>query len=187
MSSSAAASSPQRAWPPTGRRSAARRCPGSSGTPSGGDARPSRRSARARGGAAARGAGVEWRRSRPLADLPADVLALVADALALVRLGWPHLADLGGDLADLLLVDALDDDLGRRRYLVGDAGRRVLDHRVGEADVELQRSPAQRCAVADALDLQLLLEALGHALDHVRHERPCEPVQGAVLAAIGRP
>ena len=51
----------------------------------------------------------------PLPDLPADVLALVADALALVRLGRAHLADLGGDLADLLLVDALDDDLRRRR------------------------------------------------------------------------
>jgi hypothetical protein len=90
-------------------------------------------------------------------------------------------------LADLLLVDALDENLGRRRHLVRDAGRRILDHRVGEADVELERGSAQRSAVADALDLQLLLEALGHALDHVRHERAREPVQGAILAAIGRP
>src|SRR5215472_18301652 len=53
-----------------------------------------------------------WRRRRAsltvrlgtLADLPADVLALVADALALVRLGRPHLADLGRRLAHHLLV-----------------------------------------------------------------------------------
>src|SRR5438045_3784557 len=45
-----------------------------------------------------------WRRRRAsltvrlgtLADLSADVLALVADALAFVRLGRAHLADLGG-------------------------------------------------------------------------------------------
>src|SRR4051812_30735252 len=73
--------------------------------------------------------------SRALTNLPADVLALVTDALALVWLGRPHLADLGRDLADLLLVDALDDDLGRGRNVVGDPRGRVLDDRVREADV----------------------------------------------------
>src|SRR5262249_61396984 len=46
-----------------------------------------------------------------LAHLSADVLALVADALALVRLGRPDLPDLGCRLADDLLVDAAGDDL----------------------------------------------------------------------------
>src|SRR5215472_13541148 len=56
-----------------------------------------------------------WRRRRAsltvrlgtLAHLPADVLAFVADALALVRLRWAHLADLGGRLADHLLIRPL--------------------------------------------------------------------------------
>src|SRR5579862_9952807 len=39
----------------------------------------------------------------------------VANALALVRLGRPVRANLRRDLADLLLVDALDDDLGLLR------------------------------------------------------------------------
>src|ERR1700753_3918787 len=74
-----------------------------------------------------------WRRRRAsltvrlgtLAELSADVLALVADALALVRLGRAHLADLGGRLADHLLVGSLDEDLGRGGHLEGDAGARL--------------------------------------------------------------
>src|SRR5258707_12767052 len=94
------------------------------------------------------------RYSCSLSDLPADVLALVADALALVRLGRAHLADLGGDLSDLLLVDALDDDLVRRGDLERDAERRFLDDRMRVADVQLDRGPAQGCTVADGLNLQ---------------------------------
>src|SRR4029450_6313031 len=59
--------------------------------------------------------------SSPLTDLPAHVLALVADALALVGLRRPDLPRLRGDLADELLVDALDDDLVRSGHLEGDA------------------------------------------------------------------
>src|SRR5690348_4894520 len=135
-----------------------------------------------------------WRRRRAsltvrlgtLADLPADVLALVADALALVRLGRAHLADLGGRLADHLLVGSLDEDLRRRRHLEGDALARLDRDRVGVADVELEVGALERGAVADTLDLQLLLEALRDALDHVRDERPRQTVQRAVLAALGR-
>src|SRR4051812_39669527 len=46
-----------------------------------------------------------------LAHLSPHVLALVADALALVRLRLPDGADLRRGLADDLLVGALDDDL----------------------------------------------------------------------------
>src|SRR5215831_16725752 len=52
-----------------------------------------------------------------LANLSADELALVADALALVGLRRAHLPDLGSRLPHDLLVGALDDDLGRRRDL----------------------------------------------------------------------
>src|SRR6476646_8661007 len=121
-----------------------------------------------------------------LTDLPADVLALVADALALVRLGRAHRANLGGRLADHLLVRALDEDLGRRRHLEGDAGARLDRDGVRVADAELEVGALERRAVADALDLELLLEALRHALDHVRDQRPGQAVERAILAALGR-
>src|ERR1700756_3939537 len=116
-----------------------------------------------------------WRRARPsltvrlgtLANLSADVLALVADALALVRLGRANLANLCGRLADLLLVRALDDDLRRRRHVEADAGARLDHDRVRIADEQLEVAALERCAIADALDLELLLEALRDAVDHV--------------------
>src|SRR5918998_42602 len=81
---------------------------------------------RGAGGAAA---AVPWsRRSCALTDLALDVLALVADALALVRLGRARLAYAGGDLADLLLGDAADDHRRRRRHLELDTGRRLDLH-----------------------------------------------------------
>src|SRR5262245_22018342 len=123
--------------------------------------------------------------SSPLSDLPAHVLALVADSLALVGLRQPDVAHLGGALPDLFLCDALDHDLGLRRHLEGDAGRRVHDDGMRVADVELERSPAKRGAVADALDLEALLEAVRDALDHVRDEGARQPVQRSVVAALG--
>src|SRR6185312_6761377 len=121
-----------------------------------------------------------------LPDLPADVLALVADALALVRLRRAHLAHLGGDLADRLLVDALDDHLGRGRHLERDPLRRLQHDGMGVADVQLEVDAPQRGAIADTLDLEALREAVRDALDHVGDQRACEAVQRAVLAALGR-
>src|SRR5262249_8443686 len=54
--------------------------------------------------------------ARPLLLLPflaEDVLVCVFHALALVRLRRAVAADLGSDLADLLLVDACHHDFGR--------------------------------------------------------------------------
>src|SRR6266571_470068 len=63
-----------------------------------------------------------------LAFLAEDVFARVFDALALVGLGRPEIADLGRHLAHLLLVDAGDHDLGRARRGDLDAVRdRVAD------------------------------------------------------------
>src|SRR5215831_7158172 len=134
-----------------------------------------------------------WRRRRAsltvrlgtLADLSANVLALVADALALVRLGWTHLADLRSRLTDHLLVGSLDEDLRRRRDLERDAGARLDGDGMRIADVELEVGALERCAIADALDLELLLEALRDALHHVRDQGPGEAVQRPVLAALG--
>ena len=122
----------------------------------------------------------------PLPDLAGDVLAAVADALALVGLRRAALADVRGDLADQLLVDPADDDLGRLRDLELDALGRLDRDRVRVAERHLQVLALELRPVADALDLELLLEAVGDALDHVRDQAAGEAVQGAVLAAVGR-
>ena len=64
--------------------------------------------------------------------------------------------------------------------------RWVDRHRVREADVQLEARSPERCPVADALDLERLLEPLRDALDHVRDERPRQPVQSAILASLRR-
>src|SRR6476619_525487 len=134
-----------------------------------------------------------WRRRRPsltvrlgtLADLSPHVLALVADALALVGLGRAHLADLGGRLPDDLLVRAIDDHLRRLWDVERHAVARGDRDGVREADGELELRALELRAIPDALDLEVLLEAVRDALDHVRDERPREPVERAVLAALG--
>src|SRR5690349_622843 len=73
-----------------------------------------------------------------LPDLAADDLALVPHALALVRVGLAQATDLGGDLADQLLVDAVHDEASRGLYLEPDALRRLHRHRVAETERELQ-------------------------------------------------
>src|SRR5215212_644596 len=95
-----------------------------------------------------------WRCSCALTDLPGDVLALVADALALVGLRRPLLADHGGDLADLLLARALDHDPGRLRDLELDPLGRLNRDRVRVAERQLQVPALELRAVADALDLE---------------------------------
>src|SRR2546430_6839137 len=94
-----------------------------------------------------------------LPGLALHVLAGVADALALVGLGLADLADVGGDLTDHLLVDALDHDSRGDRHLEGDAGRGLEGHRMAEAESQLDLvRPLRRGPVADADDLQLLGE-----------------------------
>ena len=58
--------------------------------------------------------------------------------------------------------------------------------RVRVAERQLEGLALELGAVADALDLEALLEAVGDALDHVRDQAAGQPVQGAVLAAVGR-
>src|SRR5918997_224661 len=58
--------------------------------------------------------------------------------------------------------------------------------RVRVADLELEVGAPQGGAIADALDLEPLLVAVGDARDHVRDQRARETVEGAVLAAVGR-
>src|SRR2546421_5122054 len=111
-----------------------------------------------------------WRRSRAtcrfcisasallrrLAGLAQHALVDVADALALVRLGLADLADVGGHLADQLLVEAAHRDAGGRRYLELDSLRCVDRDGVREPELEVDPArPGRRGAVAHAHDLEL--------------------------------
>ena len=95
------------------------------------------------------------------------MLALVVNALALVRLGRALHADLGGNLADLLLGDALHRDVGVVGNLKGDVVGSRIDNGVGVAQGEVKILALERGTVADAGELELLLKALGDADDHV--------------------
>src|SRR4029079_16877068 len=93
---------------------------------------------------------VSVRGSFLLSFLAEDVLARVLDALGLVRLRWPVVADLRRHLPDLLLVDAGDDDLGRlRRHDRDPLGDRI-DDVVAVAERELQVLALYGGAIADA-------------------------------------
>src|SRR5215211_2639269 len=122
-----------------------------------------------------------------LAFLAEDELVRILHALALVGLGTAEVADLGGGLADLLLLDAGDDHLGRLRRHDRDPGRdRVFDV-VAVPERELEHLAGDLRPIADAVDLELLLEALGHALDEVRELRAGHaPLRPGVLRLAAR-
>src|SRR5688500_15552455 len=123
-----------------------------------------------------------------LAGLAADAFALVPDALALVWLRLADLADLGGHLADQLLVGPGDLHHGVVFHREGDPGRRLVEHRVGIAHHHVEPALGGLGLVADALDLQHLLVALVHPLDHVGDQGAGQTVQRLVpglLAGTG--
>src|SRR5262245_19252941 len=103
--------------------------------------------------------------------LELDALTGITNALALVGLGRAVAADLPGDLPDALLVRALHHDLRLRRRLDRDALRRRVDHRVGEAERQVQVAALRLRAIADANELELALVAPGHAQHDVRQVR----------------
>src|SRR5213594_1387624 len=122
-----------------------------------------------------------------LARLAANLLAHVTDALPLVRLGRPHVADLGRHLAHQLLVHALDldEDIVVDRDL--DALGRVIRDRVRKAHDELHAERLRLRLVADPLDLEPLCEALRDPFHHVRDQGARETVQRLVISLLRRP
>src|ERR1700709_656058 len=106
-----------------------------------------------------------------LAFLAEDKFIGILHALALVGLRRTVAADLGGDLADALDIVAVDDDLGRLRHRDRDAFRDRIDDVVAVAERQLEVLALQRGAIADAGDLELLLETLGDAGDQIGHLR----------------
>src|SRR5215470_16932589 len=103
--------------------------------------------------------------ARPLLLLPflaEDVLVCVFHALALVRLRRAVAADLGSDLADLLLVDACHHDFGWLWRCDRNAfGDREIDV-VRKPELQLQAFALDRSAKSDAGDLELFLKTFGH-------------------------
>src|SRR5512135_647677 len=128
--------------------------------------------------------------ARGLAGLLLEDLAHEAEALELVWVRRPDSADLGRRLADLLLVDARHDDV---RDVLGlrvrrDVHRHALGHRerdlVREADAEDDVLPLHLGLEADPDEVDLALEALGHAEDGVLDERAVEAVERLVLLLL---
>src|SRR5205807_683612 len=89
-----------------------------------------------------------------LAFFAADRLGAVLDALALIRLGLAHAAQLRRSLADTLAVGA--SDLDRGRLLAGDLD--VLRDReidlMAEPELQIEGLALHRRAIPDAVDLE---------------------------------
>src|SRR5260221_7942873 len=100
-----------------------------------------------------------------------NALVDIAHALALVRLGRAVGADFRRDLADGLLVDALDDDFRLRWRLDLHALRHCVDDRMRESQRQVDLVARGLRAITDANQRQLALVAVGDALDHVGDER----------------
>src|SRR5512138_625542 len=122
-----------------------------------------------------------------LAGLAADLLAGIANALALVRLGLAGRADFRGHLADELLVDADDRQLRRVLQLEADPRRRLDLDGMAVAEAQLELLADHHRAIADAGDLEALAIARGHPDDHVVDERPRQPMELLVGLRLARP
>src|SRR3990172_435623 len=127
-----------------------------------------------------------------LPDLPslpgfaADMLAHIAQALALVRLRRAPVAKIGCHLAHQFLVDPGDrDGFGLFVHRKGDSGGRINFHRMGIAQCHDELLALELGPVTYALDLQALGETLAHAHDHVAQERARGAVERADCFGVG--
>ena len=62
----------------------------------------------------------------------------------------------------------------------------IHPHRMRVTNLQDEDLAIHRGAIADALDFQILLEAVGHTDDHVAEQRAGQAVQRAVLALVVR-
>src|SRR5437868_4658158 len=118
------------------------------------------------------------RGGKGLALFAANLLLVIPNAFAFIRLGLAHPAHLGGKLAHLLLVGAFDDDGGRIRQFHRDAVGRTHRYRVGVSNGEDQGLLIQPGLVADTLNPKAFFKTLGDALHHVGDQAPGESMQG---------
>src|SRR6202030_1574350 len=105
-----------------------------------------------------------------LAGFLLQPLAGDADALLLVRIGWTQLADVCCYLTDLAFVRTAYDQV--RLLFDGDldAFGNVEFDRVRLAEREGDHFAFELCAVADADDVEILLEAGGDAGNRIGHQ-----------------
>src|SRR3569623_940432 len=180
-------SRPKRRWCRSRRRSPGHRCACPNDAPTGEPGCRPAREARCDCGDAAIRTEKDPRSLLLLPFLAEDILAVVLDALALVRLGLAPAANLGGELADLLLVRPRNLDRG----VVRGRDRQALGHDdidvVAIAELKLELLALRIRTVADAGDQELLGEALGHAGHQVLHQRTLHAPKGArLLGVVGR-
>src|ERR1700738_470002 len=116
-----------------------------------------------------------------LASLLLQALARDANAFLLVGVGRAQRANIRGHLADLPLVRAADHEM---RLLVdrdlNALGNLELDG-MRFAERESNRFALELRAVANADDVQVLLETLRDAVHRVGDERASQPVQRAMI------
>src|SRR5688572_21724995 len=109
----------------------------------------------------------DWLLRSSLSGLLLEHFTRVADALLLVGVGLAHRADVGGHLADQLPVDAGHRDV---RLLVDrdlDPAGDVEDDRMRVAEREDDLLALHFGTVPDTDDVEVLAEAVGHALHRV--------------------
>src|SRR5260370_19280415 len=121
-----------------------------------------------------------------LSDLLLQLLAGVADALVLVRVGLAKGAHIGGDLAYLLPVDAGDGDVCLLRVDGDfDAARQGELDRMRVARREYDHALTLHLnAVTDSDDIQLLRPARRHPVYGVEDESAGEPVKRSLLVIL---
>src|SRR5512135_1479971 len=107
-----------------------------------------------------------------------EPLALVPNALLLVRVRDAEALDVVGDLTHLLPVDAPDGELGGLDGDDLDPRGDVIEDRPGIAQADLELALVDLGLVADADDLELLLIARGDADEGVVGQGPAEAVVG---------
>src|SRR5204862_1446020 len=112
-----------------------------------------------------------------LAGLLLQHFAGVADALLLVRIRFAQPADVGRDLADQLAIDAGHRDMRLLFDRDVNPRRDVEHHRVRVAEREDHLLTLDFRTVADADDVELALEAVGHAQYRVRDQASRQAVK----------
>src|SRR5271155_4844753 len=126
------------------------------------------------------------RARRGLARLAPNRLGRVLDALALVRLRRPELANLRGHGAEQLAVGALERDRHQLLDLGGDAGRKLVHNRMRIAERQIHLLALGLRAVADAVNFEHAGEALAYAFDHVGNQLAHQAVNRAIVTGIAR-
>src|SRR5262249_41160604 len=119
-----------------------------------------------------------------LSFLAPNLLVLVANSLALVRLGFANAPDLSGELTHALLIRAANYD--RRR--VGQFDRNAVGRQhlngIGVAYCEHELLLVYARLIADSFYLQLLFESFRNSFDHVGNQTAGQAVQCPIQALI---